>query len=297
MKRKSKTRKNLQPLSRTTQKTFIVTAVLAYIAQAVMIIQPFTFFVSEQLLPLSSWAIYPITAVILPLLAFIVIYYVSGSKYVKLWRLCQAMLITLLAITLEAFLSAVNMAVFQSQLGYASIPAESGAVFLLLIPPVLTLLLTTAVALWQRSRNKIQSEATPIFQKAFVILFPSLAVAQMVVGSIGFWGGGVSDQRFDPGIVAGVFASLAVPAIVFGGIYLLTPARKTILQRIFVSMTYLIIGILLLMAFASASYLISLLYAVAMNGETSGYITSLAMLFGLVAFIVLVVVHKIKNLL
>lgn len=297
MKTKAKTKKSVQTLSRATQKTFIITAVLAYAAQAAMIVQFFTNMLSMQPFDLGSWLIYPITAVVLPLLAFVLAYFASGNKYTKLWRLCQASLIAFLAISAEAFLSAVNPTVFRNQLGYGSTPAESGALFLQLIPITVTLLLTAAVALWLRSQNKVQGNASPVLQKVFVVAFPLLVVAQMVVMSLGIWGGEAAAQYTDPGMIMGMLTSLVVPAIVLGIMYLLTSRQKTILQRIFVSMIYMVIGILVLMTFTVASYQITSLYVDTMNGETNGLISNLAGLLGLASFIALVVVHKMKKLL
>lgn len=297
MKTKAKTKNSTRTLSRATQKTFIITAVLAYVAQAAMIVQFFTNMLSMQSFDLGSWLMYPITAVILPLLAFTLAYFASGNKYTKLWRLCQASLIAFLAISVEAFLSAVNTSVFRNQLGYSSTPAESGALFLQLIPIVATLLLTAAVALWLRTHNKVQGDASPVLQKAFVIAFPLLVVAQMFVMSLGIWGGEVAAQYTDPGMIMGMLTSLVVPAIVLGIMYLLTSKQKTILQRMFVSMIYVAIGVLLVTAFMSVSYQISSLYVDAMNSETSGFTTNLPALLGLASFIALVVVHKMKKLL
>lgn len=297
MKTKAKTKKSVQTLSRATQKTFIITAVLAYVAQAAMIVQFFTNMLSMQPFDLGSWLIYPIAAVILPLLAFILAYFVSGNKYTKLWRLCQASLIAFLAISVEACLSAINTTVFRNQLGYGSTPAESGALFLQLIPITATLLLTAAVALWLRSRNKGEGDASPVLQKVFVVAFPLLVVAQMLVMSLGIWGGEAAAQYADPGMIIGMLTSLVVPVIVLGVMYLLTSKQKTILQRIFVSMIYMVIGVLLVMAFTSVSYQISSLYVDVMNSEASGFIASLPAFLGLASFVGIVVVHKMKKFL
>lgn len=297
MKTKAKTKKSIQTLSRATQKTFIITAALAYLVQAVMIGQLFTNMITMQSFDLGSWLMYPITAVILPLLAFVVVYFVGGKKNTKLWRLCQASLVAFLAVSAEAFLSAVNTVVFRNQLGFGGTPAESGAMFLQLIPMTLTLLLTAAAALWLRSQNKVQGDATPVFQKVFVILFPSLAVAQIAVMMLGSWGDGASDQYSDPGMIVGVLTTFIVPAIVLGIMYLLTSKQKTIWARIFVSVTYLIIGIFLMMVFMLVSYQMSSLYVEVMNDATNGLISNIASLLGLASFIALVVVHKMKKLL
>lgn len=294
MKTKSNPKLKLPVLSRLAQKTFIIVAALAYISSAVWVAKYyFDVLNAGDALSLGLYSMYPIVTVVAPLVTFIAVYLISNEKVTKLWRMCKAMIITLMAMIFQAFAAMANTFIFSKYLGYSETPAQSYSFLLELVPVVLAVAIAVAVSLVvSKSKSSNTSDASTLLQKIFLVIVLVFGLGQPALSLIGYPGG--SQAQTDPGMIIGVIASFAIPAIILGVIYLLTSKQRTVLQRSFITLFYVTLGIVLTMVFSSLSFLLGNLYA---NNSYSGVVMYLPDILALVTFVGIVAWHKKKNLL
>lgn len=295
MKTKAKIKNTSQILSRTTQKTFIIVVALAYLVQTGTLAYYSWRMLAENLpFGIGSFMVYPTTVVVLPLVVFATLYLMGSRKTTKLWRACQAAIITFLAIIAETFFSASNNMLFQQPLGYGSTPAASNAIVYQLIPMILTILFAVGVGIWIKLRTNTVNDASYHLQKAFVVLLPLIIICQTVVMLFGFHNGGTTDPATASStVIIDAVASLIVPAVIFSVLYLLTSKQRTILQRSFITTIYMIIGMSLMITVTLTAFQIT----ASLDSDMTVVLSSIVGIFGLAAFAGIVTWHKVKKLL
>lgn len=292
--KKTKNKNSLQVPSRSTLKIFLVTAALAYVSQAAMTMYfSVKMIFDDQPFGIAPFIIYPVTTVLMPVVVFVILYFVANKNTTKLWRVSRAVLVAFLALIAESFISAINNRVFKDALGYGDSAAGQSAIFIQYIPFVLTIGLAVMAGLWLRTKSKASNQAVIVsFQKMFIILLLLMTIGQNLIQFLGFSSGGVTDVRLNADAMIGFLLSFSVPAVVYGVLYLLISKQHTILQRLFIALIYLLIGMFISIAFMTASYQIG---SVA-DADYVDMVSDVMAVLGLPIFIAIVAWHKMKKI-
>jgi hypothetical protein len=296
MKTKSNPKPKLPVLSRLTQKTFIIVSALVFLSSAAMVGKfYFDTLRAGDAFNFGASTVYVITTVVAPLLTFVIVYLLSTEKVTQLWRMSKALIVTLMATIFATFASIVNSFMFSEYLGYGGMPAISYGSFIELAPVVLAIALAIATSLiLSKSKDSTKSDASTLLQKLFLISVLVFGLGQPLLSFLGQPGGSISQPQMDAGTIMGIAASLAIPTIMLGVIYLLTSRQRTVLQRSFITLFYVTMGVLLSIAIGPIPYLFTDPYSV---GDQSGFLVYAPMILTFIAFVGVVAWHKMKKVL
>jgi hypothetical protein len=287
-----KTPKVTASIPRTTQRTFIVAAAAAYLVQATMMgYDTVKMLTSGYPFDPSLYLVYAIPIIFLPLLSFVVFYLCSNRESAKLWRAFFAALVSLLTLVVYGMLMSLNIVIFSEQLGYGSTAAAGNSVLFEAIPPITTAVIVIIASLLLKKRGMKVNDLSPAFQKTLLILIAALALIQSVLSTIGFNSGGVTDTT-NSSALAAAFVSLALPVVVIGIMYLATAKTRTKLQRVFLAVVYVCIGVLIVTAVSELSYQIAFWTG---SGMIDSPLMAIVPWVGLGVFLAVVIWHKLKK--
>jgi hypothetical protein len=284
------TKKPLESVSRLTQKTFIITAAIAYLAQTFTVMQSYVAFQLRNI-PYSGVDLYSIQTVILPPILVVMIYFILGNGVGKLKRLFQAVVLATVILVFQSFVTMINYDAFRYPLGYANAPATAYSIWLELIPVVVSMLLAVALG-WYFKRVAMGTSkiGSTVLQKIFIISMPLSIIGSIVMTFFDMVGAEPTDA--DSSYLIGNLTSLIIPAIVLACLYMLVAKAQPKTERLFVAMLYLAIGASIIMIVSSVFSVAYWWHDVSMNTVQFTYIPEVV---GLVIFGAIVAWHKVKR--
>lgn len=294
---KSKSQTSQPTLSSQSLKTLISLAVLAYVVQIASSAPSLLSTIVDPSYPFNAFMIYPLTTMLLPALSFVLAYSLCGSAYTKLWRAGQAVLIAFMSVIMEGFLAAISQALFSPPLGNEYVSPNDDKALLQLIPTVISLGVVVAISVWlRRQQTPERSDASHVFQKGFSILLPVLVVGQTIAIYIWILSGSSDGQIRAADLQMGVFFGIVTPAIVWAILFLLASRKKTVMQRIFTALVYLVMGVFLFIVCMFVPYLLFPMIAGSVNASRYNLLLTSTTVLALLFFISLVAWHKKKRL-
>jgi uncharacterized membrane protein len=293
MKKKSNTKTKAPILSRLTQKTFITIAAFALLMSGAMALKHyFDILQMGDSFKFALYSLYPITSIAGPLLSFGIVYIISREKVTKLWRVCKAVMITVIAVILQTFITMINTSAFASPMGYGETAAVPYAYLFEALPVVLSIVLAAVLSLVvSKAKEGNVSDASKVLQKLFLFSILLIGVGQPILSSM--------VQIGDPQSVSievhifDMLTSLIVPAVILGIVYLVTSKQHTVSERVFITLFYAVMAVMLMMSLLSAPYLFISPSSNAFNTSWVGMY--LPGIMALVMFVGIVAWHKMKK--
>lgn len=286
------TKKPSESVSRLTQKTFIITAFIAYLAQAFTVAQSYVA-LNFRNIPFTGVDLYSIQTVILPPLLVALVYFILGKQATKMKRMFQSVLLATVVLVFQSFVTMINYDVFRHPLGYAYTSATAYSIWLELIPVVISLLLATILGWYFRRSVAGRAKASSSFlQKMFIISMPLSIIGSIIMTFFAMMGAEPTDA--DSSYLIGNLSSLIVPAIVLAALYVLTAKSRAKTERLFVAMLYLTIAAFVIVTLSSIFSVAYWWQDASMNTVQFTFVPEIV---GLVIFGVIVAWHKAKNVL
>jgi hypothetical protein len=295
MKNKTKPNKKqtkiIPGISRTTQKTFIVTAIAAYVIQALGTVQSFYSLQGVEWTLARLFPAFVIESVIVPVVLFAFAYILFKDSPSRVSRVFKATLVPVAALMISMAVSAIFMELFKDQLGYRSGTAVWVGEWVHIVPMVISLVITVLITLYGfRSVKDKEFTASRKVQKVFIALVAgnllvsamTWAISMMDGSNAGFMNSSEALWNF----VMSTFA-LFVP---LGILYLIASKRQTKLTRLFNAILYILI-----MTFISiASF--SIMYMFGFYTHTESMVAAMVMPFlAIIVFALLVTLQKIQK--
>jgi hypothetical protein len=284
-----KTKKESHTVSVLTQKTLIVIGALAYLLQTSMIVQSVVQVYAIGM-PVIGFGIYPIATTVSPLILFGIAYFIGEGKSTKVWRVFKAMIMTIVLLTIQTLVTAIFYKLYQAQLGYADAPAVPYAEWLQLIPVLATVVLAIVVSLYVKKSSKEKPNSiSPLLQGLFVGLMTISVLGQATVSLVSSPG-----DQFVTGdnSITTLVTGIAVPAVIFAILYVLTSKSHRVLLRSFIATTYMAMGVLLAISISGLAVLIHWYE----NEQTRmGGLGMLPEVLSLIGFIGIVAWHKMEK--
>lgn len=293
MKKKTSTKTKAPVLSRLTQKTFITVAAFAFIMSGAMTIKYYVDVMQMgDAFSFALYTMYPLVTLAGPLLSFIIVYLISKEKATKLWRVCKAAIVTMIAIIFQTFASLVNLSAFSKPMGYGEAEAVSYGYLLEILPFVLAIILAVVLSrMISNAKGNSASDVSPLLQKVFLFSIILFGLGQPILSSVMQIGSPLSQPT--EVLVFDALTGLIMPAVVLGVIYLLISKQRSVLERSFITLFYAVIVAMILIPLSSAPYIFS------GPMDTASYNSWAAMylpgILTIVIFAGIITWHKIKK--
>jgi hypothetical protein len=276
-------------LSRLTQLTFIILAVLSYLFQVVTLLRDDLTSGGPVLLndPLMISAL---TFILTPLVIAAGVYVIQSRRVAKLWRVFQAVLLAYIGMMIKSLLDIVLTLLFPSMLGYGTTPTGQPVWGLYYVPMVLIFIIMTYVAVYVlKLRDVTKVTASPGLQ---VSTIAAMVIAPICFLSLSFGVSVVFNSANGGATALAILFEMLTPMLVLlvgaAILYVIASRKQPFLTRVFVASLYLSVGMLIAMMVSAIAGLVPGFYEYAANGM----MIYLPEIIGLILFVVILVWHK-----
>lgn len=242
MKIKNKQTKIAPGISRTTQKTFIATALIAYLSHTAILLQSILSMPSFME-SFAHWTpVYLVDTILSPLLLFMFAYFVLNNKTSKVSRVFKAMFVAMIGVIVSFAVNILFMELFREPLGYGSAVAMWTAPWIRWIPAVIALSITIGLVLFVfKSVKTKEFTSSRKVQKIFIGLIAFAVGVNMLTAWYAIFNGSNGGYSgFNEAMMAFVSSAL-IMFVPMAFLYFIASKTQTKLTRLFNALLYLLI--------------------------------------------------------
>lgn len=254
MKNKIKQTKVVPGISRTTQKTFIITAVLAYVLQSWEVLEG-VFAMPDFIGSLSRWfPVYLIDGLVMPVILFALAYVLFKVSVSKVSRIFKATLIPVIA---QIISQAVNMLILMlsgSRMGLSSAAWPWSSVWMQSLPVIISVCgaLVIAVYIFKATKEKEFTSSRKV-QKIILSVVAFMLLAGFITWTVAMIDRNAGFMSAREAYLAYVMSALTI-YVPLGILYLLSSKSQTRMARLLNAVLYMLIATFLSGAVFSLMY-------------------------------------------
>ncbi|HET8883858.1 MAG TPA: hypothetical protein VFM68_00100 [Candidatus Saccharimonadales bacterium] len=287
----AKTKPKLYIASQLTQKTFIYSALVAFLVPVIGITQSI---ISVQALsvPTHMYAIHLVLSiVVLPLLVFATAYWLNRATTTKVSRIFTATLVAFMFLMLQTVIDALfTKVIFRQQLGYGDVAAVWNGQWLQFVPLAIALIIALLIVVYVLKKAKVDKKKLP--SKTMQTTFVATIIGSFVISTIiEVWHTFVQNNGMDPSDIGTIAAVMALPILItalpFCIILLMTERSLPFITRSFIATVYIVIGVFILVI---GGFLMNILSPY--RDSSVGILGVLPMIFSFILYASIVVIHK-----